>query len=138
MQTCIHTKSVASNERDYDKTVISLRLKPAEAVRFWKIMDAAKSRNAFVGKSDVYRELIGLDKPRALTQAEIDHFRGKRVLSDKPPELTYEPLDRAEEVYRQLEDRGLIAHIEGSKDVPEDEIRADVMKVLRKMLDNEQ
>lgn len=62
-------------ERDYDNTVITLRLASAEAVRFWAIMDAAKARNPYVGKSDVYRELLGLAPPQALSDSEIRFFR---------------------------------------------------------------
>jgi hypothetical protein len=74
MQTCIQTVPMPK-ERDYDNTVLSLRFTSAEAVRFWQIMDAVKSRNPYIGKSDVYRELLGLTAPQALTEAEIKFFR---------------------------------------------------------------
>ena len=92
MQTCIQTSAVAK-DRDYDKTVISLRLGSAEAVRYWRVMDDVKARNPYVGKSDVIRELLGLQKPTALKQSEIDFFRGKRSLPDPKPELTYDKTD---------------------------------------------
>lgn len=74
MQTCIQTTSMPK-ERDYDNTVLSLRFTSAEAVRFWQIMDAVKARNPYVGKSDVYRELLGLTPADALTKGEIHFFR---------------------------------------------------------------
>lgn len=74
MQTCIQTTSMPK-ERDYDNTVLSLRFTSAEAVRFWEIMDAVKARNPYVGKSDVYRELLGLKLADALTKNEIHFFR---------------------------------------------------------------
>jgi hypothetical protein len=58
-----------------DNTVVSLRLKGADAARYWRIMDAAKHRNPYIDKSDVIRELVGLDPPKLLTAQEIEHFR---------------------------------------------------------------
>lgn len=75
MNACIQNYTVPIKERDFDNTVLSLRLTSVEAVRFWRIMDDAKSRNPYVGKSDVYRELFGLAKPVALTAEEIKYFR---------------------------------------------------------------
>jgi hypothetical protein len=74
MQTCIQTTPMPK-DRDYDKTVLSLRLTSSEAVRFWRVMDAVKDRNPYVGKSDVFRELLGLSSPHALTEHEIAFFR---------------------------------------------------------------
>lgn len=70
--------SVQKNVKNYDKTILSVRLKEPEAVRFWQIMDAAKSRNVYVDKSDVIRELLGLAPPVALTLDEIAFFRTGR------------------------------------------------------------
>ncbi len=75
MNLCIQNTPMSAKERDYDNTVVTLRLTSAEAVRFWSIMDAAKARNPYVGKSDVYRELLGLAPAQALTSKEIDFFR---------------------------------------------------------------
>jgi hypothetical protein len=61
--------------RDFDSVVISLRLKGAEAVRFWNLLDKAKAANPYIDKTHIIRELIGLDPPKLLTQAEIDRFR---------------------------------------------------------------
>ena len=83
MVNCIQTHSVPT--KDFDNTVLSLRLTGAEAVRFWSIMDAAKARNPYAGKSDIYRELLGLTPPNALTAEEINFFRsGKRVQKGIP------------------------------------------------------
>lgn len=71
--------AVEKNIRNYDRTILSLRLKENEAVRFWELMDKAKSRNPYVDKSDVIRELLELSPPHALTVAEIKFFRtGKK------------------------------------------------------------
>lgn len=74
MDSCIQNTAMPK-ERDYDNTVLTLRFNSTEAVRFWHIMDLAKSRNHYVGKSDVYRELLGLTPATALTKDEIHFFR---------------------------------------------------------------
>jgi hypothetical protein len=61
--------------RDFNSVVISLRLKGAEAVRFWNLLDKAKDKNPYIDKSHVIRELLGLDPPKILTQADIERFR---------------------------------------------------------------
>jgi hypothetical protein len=61
--------------RDDDNVVLSVRLRGADAARFWRVMDTAKSRNAYCDRSDVIRELLGLDPPSLLTAEEIKHFR---------------------------------------------------------------
>jgi hypothetical protein len=72
-------QSVEKNIRNYDRTILSLRLKEAEAVRFWTLMDKAKTQNPYVDKSDIIRELLGLSPPHALTEKEILFFRtGKK------------------------------------------------------------
>ena len=78
MIRCIQNYAMPK-ERDLDNTVLSLRLTSPEAARFWRIMDAAKARNAYVGKSDIARELLGINPPTALTKGEIEFFRtGKK------------------------------------------------------------
>lgn len=64
-----------NKERDYDNTVLSLRFTSIEAARFWRVMDQAKARNAYIAKSDVYRELLGLKPPDVLSKDEIAFFR---------------------------------------------------------------
>jgi hypothetical protein len=72
-------------DRDLDNVVLSVRLKGAEAVRFWRIMDTAKARNPYIDKSHVIRELLGIDAPDVITSTEIEHFRsGKKAASLKP------------------------------------------------------
>jgi hypothetical protein len=71
---------VKKNVRNFDKTVLSLRLKSSEAIRFWNLMDKAKERNSYADKSDVIRELLGLQKPFVLTELDIEYFRqGKKA-----------------------------------------------------------
>jgi hypothetical protein len=70
---------VAKYLRDMDNTILAVRLKGAEAARFWKIMDLAKQRNPYADKSDVIRELLGIAPPTALTREDIEYFRtGKK------------------------------------------------------------
>lgn len=75
MDTCIQEYAMPKKERDYDNTVLSLRFTSMEAARFWRVMDQVKARNAYAGKSDVYRELLGLKSPDLLTEEEITFFR---------------------------------------------------------------
>lgn len=63
------------DKRDYENTVLSLRLDPTQAVRFWNIMDRAKERNPYVSRSDVIRELFGLAPLIALTEEDVRSFR---------------------------------------------------------------
>jgi hypothetical protein len=80
MNTCIQNEYPMVRDRDLDNVVLSVRLKGAEAVRFWRIMDAAKARNPYIDKSHVIRELLGLDAPKVVTLKEIQQFRsGKKV-----------------------------------------------------------
>lgn len=71
----IQNYNVAKNERDLNNTVLTLRLNGAEASRFWRVMDAVKSRNPYIGKSDIIRELLGLNPQTALTSDELIFFR---------------------------------------------------------------
>jgi|GEM_PF-4619215 len=76
MQTCLQTSFHV--EKNLDNVVLSLRLRGADAARFWRIMDTAKAKNPYIDKSDVIRELIGLDPPTILSLSEIEHFRGEQ------------------------------------------------------------
>lgn len=62
-------------ERDLDNVVLSLRLRGAEAARFWRIMDVAKLRNPYADRSDVLRELLKLSPLAVLTPADVTFFR---------------------------------------------------------------
>lgn len=84
MSIRIHNYSVPKKERDLDSTVLSLRLTRPEAVRFWQIMDNVKARNPYIGKSDVFRELLGLANPQAVTLEEIMFFRQGKGVSGVP------------------------------------------------------
>jgi hypothetical protein len=61
--------------RDLDNVVLSLRLRGAEAVRFWAVLDKAQARNPYADRTDVLRELLGLNAPAVLTAADIEFFR---------------------------------------------------------------
>ena len=67
-------------KKDLTKTVLSFRLTPTEAARFWKVMDEAKRKNPYVSKTDVIRELVGLAPPQAVTPAQIAFFRDSGLL----------------------------------------------------------
>lgn len=54
----------------------SLRLNDEENERYWQVMDSVKARAPYVRESDVLRELLGLTPLAAITQAELDRFRG--------------------------------------------------------------
>lgn len=82
MKTCIQNGAQVM-DRDLDNVVVSVRLRGADAVRFWRVMDDAKARNPYIDKSDVIRELLGLDPPICLTAAEVDHFRGQALSRPK-------------------------------------------------------
>lgn len=86
MKDCIQEYVMPKKERDYDNTVLSLRFTSLEATRFWRVMDQAKARNAYIAKSDVYRELLGLKPPDVLTKDEISFFRtGEKTMSQGVP-----------------------------------------------------
>lgn len=73
IQNCL----VKKGERDLNNTILTIRLTGAEAARFWRIMDNAKHRNPYAGKSDVIRELLGLSELNVLTDEELALFRHK-------------------------------------------------------------
>lgn len=77
-----------------DNPVLTLRMNEPETARFWRLMDAVKSRNPYAGKSDVVRELLGLTPPTLLNAAEITFFRtGEKApgtLATKPGILATE------------------------------------------------
>ena len=62
-------------KRPSENPIITIRLNEAEHTRFTHLMDAAKSRNPYIGRSDVVRELLGLIPPFALTEDELHFFR---------------------------------------------------------------
>lgn len=75
----IQNTNLMKGERNLDNVVLSIRVRGAEAVRFWKIMDLAKSRNPYADRTVVLRELFGLSKPDILTTEDIEYFRqGKK------------------------------------------------------------
>ena len=68
-----------NDERNYSEVYISLWLREAEAVRYLELWDRVQKRSPYIKKSDMNRELLGLEKPQALTDAEITFFRtGKK------------------------------------------------------------
>lgn len=83
MNICLQNTNVKP-ERDLNNVVVSVRLKNADAVRFWRIMDAAKHRNPYIDRSDVIRELMGLDPPSCVTPEELAAFRGERPAAGIP------------------------------------------------------
>lgn len=79
-------------DKNLDNVVVSIRLRGADAARYWRVMDEAKARNPYIDKSDVIRELLGLDPPRCLTDVEIAHFRDPvKQASLKPSQMQMAP-----------------------------------------------
>ena len=70
-----HLGGVKSPPPDTDKVILSLRLRGAEAVRFRSVMDEAQRRNPYAARTDVLRELLGLNAPAVLTEKDIIFFR---------------------------------------------------------------
>lgn len=80
MIVCIQNKKEVKGKTKPDNFILSIRLKGAEAMRFWSVMDNAKSRDAYCERTDVTRELFGLNPPQYLTKGDIEFFRtGKKV-----------------------------------------------------------
>ena len=77
MNCCIQTNDIVAKGKNFqsDNFILSIRLKGAEAVRFWAIFDSAKQRNPYAERSDVVRELLGLDAASLLTKDELTFFR---------------------------------------------------------------
>lgn len=75
MLDCIQTNPVDQENRDINKANVSLRLSGPEAVRYWRVMDAAKERNPYIRLTDVIREIVGLNEPNVLSTEEILFFR---------------------------------------------------------------
>lgn len=93
MNICLQNTNVKP-ERDLNNVVVSVRLKNADAVRFWRSMDAAKHRNPYIDRSDVIRELMGLDPPSCVTpikRFKLNDARGKRGLFLVPANDDYSP-----------------------------------------------
>lgn len=88
METCIQNGALKM-DRNLDNVVVSVRLRGADAARFWRIMDAAKNRNPYIDRTNVIRELLGLDPPAVLTVKEIQHFRGYK---DEQPPIIHVPV----------------------------------------------
>jgi hypothetical protein len=85
-------------DRDLDNVVLSVRLKGAEAVRFWRLMDAAKARNPYIDKSHVIREVLGLDPPNVVTAKEVQQFRsGKKIKGEIGSNI--EPIEDARVIH---------------------------------------
>jgi hypothetical protein len=101
MNICIQT-DVVKKERDLDNVVLSLRLRGAEAARFWRLMDKAKAKNAYIDRSDVLREMLGLDPLNILTDKELDIFRHGKELS---PSAKTPLLHKKDEVITQAKRR---------------------------------
>lgn len=74
-----------------DLAIISLRLTGAEGMRFKNLEATVHARNKFVPRSSIIRELIGLDAPDVLTEAEIAHFRNNRQGEVKTMRVVLEP-----------------------------------------------
>lgn len=90
MNTCI--QNYVQMDKNLDNVVVSIRLRGADAARYWRVMDEAKARNPYIDKSDVIRELLGLDPPRCLTATEIAHFRNPvKQASLKPAKVQMVP-----------------------------------------------
>lgn len=99
MNICIQNTTV-DKTRDWDNASISLRLKNAEAFRYWTVLDAAKRRNPYANKTDIHLELLGLSKPDLLSEQEIEFFRtGKKGES-----LSYAPFQVVELKAERLDD----------------------------------
>lgn len=91
-------------EAELRTAVISIRLKPFEAARFWEIEDAVQARNPYVDRADIIRELLGLAPVQAITAAELSYFRtGSRTPKLKKTEL---PMVKAKPASRAGTSRG--------------------------------
>lgn len=79
MQNCIQNYKLMRREPNPDNEVLSIRIKDGEAFRFYNLFMAALAKNKHIDKSNIIRELIGLDEPELLTVSEIEYFRtGKK------------------------------------------------------------
>ncbi len=107
MQICVQTTGLMKVD-DLNSATISLRLSGAEAVRYHHIMTAAMDRNPFLRKTDVIRELVGLESPQALTKAEIDFFRtGKK----EPQAQEFEAVVKPKATVKDEQGRGKIRRL---------------------------
>lgn len=79
-----------------DLAIISLRLVAAEGMRFNNLEATVLARNKFVPRTSIIRELLGLDAPDVLTEAEIAYFRTGKKTADEltSNSITYIPLDK--------------------------------------------
>lgn len=90
MNISIQTINVMK-DRNINDAHISLRLTDSIAIRYWHIMDAAKERNPYARKTDVVRELFGLNPPDLLTPEEIEFFRNGEKARSEGSELVSAP-----------------------------------------------
>lgn len=93
MYMCIQNGRVAKVQYS-DNFVLSVRLKGGDAMRFWTIFDRALTRNYEADRSDVVRELLGLDPLFFITQADAEYFRTGKPQASQVPELTKEEIER--------------------------------------------
>ncbi len=76
LMECIQTYAVKRPPfEEEDRASISLRIKDAEAIRYNRLWVTAKQRSPFMEKSDMIRELLGLDPPSYVTAEELQFFR---------------------------------------------------------------
>jgi hypothetical protein len=54
---------------------LTIRIKPAEAARFIKLFKKALEKEPGTEKTDLIREILGLDSPNLLTEEDIEFFR---------------------------------------------------------------
>jgi hypothetical protein len=64
-------------KRDTDPhdQIISIRFTRSEAERFWQLMAKIKERAPYTLKTDIAREVFGLNPPLMLTPKEIEFVR---------------------------------------------------------------
>jgi hypothetical protein len=84
-----------------DNFILSLRLKGAEALRFWSVLDVAKGRDPYAERTDVIRELLGLEELRLLTEEDLSFFRTGRKTQDPKATKTQESLIKNGEVLQE-------------------------------------
>lgn len=93
MSICIQNGRMAKVQYS-DNFVLSVRLKGGDAMRFWTIFDRALTRNYEADRSNIVRELLGLDPLFFITQADAEYFRTGKPQSNQVPELTKEEIER--------------------------------------------
>lgn len=81
MDTCIQNNARMPANTEF--RVISLSLNAEEQERYQKVLDIAKDRHAYINKTHVIRELIGISDPAILTAKEIEYFRKGTPITNK-------------------------------------------------------